>query len=61
MTTNKVTRGGKREGAGRKPNPRKVLYVRVNEHTLATLKATAQRQMCTIGEVIEELVKKSEA
>ena len=51
--------GGKREGAGRKAKPsREVLYARVAEGTVAKLKALASANGCTVGDVIEKLIKK---
>lgn len=55
----KTTRGGKREGAGRKAKaPREVLYARVAEGTVEKLRAMAEAQGCTVGEVIEQLIKR---
>lgn len=51
--------GGKREGAGRKAKaPREVLYARVAEGTVDKLRAMAETQKCTVGDVIEKLLKK---
>lgn len=53
------THGGKREGAGRKAkSPREVLYARVAEGTVEKLRAMAEAQGCTVGEVIEQLIKR---
>ena len=54
-----ATHGGKREGAGRKAKaPREVLYARVAEGTVDKLRAMAEAQRCTVGDVIEKLLKK---
>ena len=55
----KNTHGGKREGAGRKAKPsREVLYARVAEGTVAKLRTMAETQGCTVGDIIEKLIKK---
>lgn len=53
-----MTRGGARQGAGRKPSSRKSVLVswRISEASRAWIKETANAACITPGEVVDELI-----
>lgn len=59
----KNSRGGKREGAGRKPigerAKRATIAVRVNNKTKDSLLSEANRRGQTISKVVEEIIKEA--
>ncbi|MBO5018183.1 MAG: hypothetical protein J6C56_04900 [Alistipes sp.] len=50
-------RGGRREGAGRKSKDTEAIQVRLNPNTIARIRAEAEEQGCTLGEVVEQYIK----
>lgn len=52
----KRTHGGKRAGAGRKPEGRKAYLVRMKPETHGHLKAVADEAGSSVGQVIESMV-----
>ncbi len=51
-------RGGRREGAGRKCKDTEAIQVRLNPNTIARIRAEAEEQGCTLGEVVEQYIYK---
>lgn len=52
----RVKRGGKRKGAGRKRRDTEAISVRLRPETAAKIRNEAERRGCTLDEVVERLV-----
>lgn len=51
------TRGGKREGAGRKKRDTEAISVRLSTEVVERIRAEAKELKCSLGEIVERYIK----